>query len=129
MNLENLSKVRDRIAEVGVEHCFMGTYAIGEVSASGEPDCGTSACIAGWALAVKNGSFVQKVFGVPSLHYANEAAVFLGFAEENNLFWGSKWPARYLRIATAEGDGKAMLQILDDLISGLVDQNLDETSR
>lgn len=117
MNRVLLAKVRDRIAEVGNEHCNMHEWAQGTVQAQGEPACGTTACIAGWTLAVHRGAYdgadleglqgVEVLLDVPS----------------DELFFKSSWPSHYGRIADDEGDAKGMLAVCDALLDGALTFN------
>lgn len=127
MNRELLAKVRDRIAEVGDDHCDMSDYTVnGTMPGSGEPPCGTKACIAGHAFAVQFGSFGQhavrrselRVLGSGIL--SQKAARLLDLPDER-LFYANCWPARHRHLAADEGDAKAMLAICD----GLLDDTLD----
>lgn len=121
-NFEMIARVRDRIAEVGNEHCDMDSWAHGEVSGSGEPACGTTACVAGWTMAVAlgrwNGEWLE---GQP------EPAELLGIpdptGDDPSLFYKALWPAEYRHIAVAEGDAKGMLAILDDILDRKIDPN------
>jgi hypothetical protein len=120
MDRELLARVRDRIAEVGNEHCDMGLFVDGCVTGSGAPECGTSACIAGWTLAVARGAFDQ------SWHWnespALDAGRLLGLTDNelDSLFFVHEWPSHYLELRSAEGDAKGMLSLLDAILDGRV---------
>lgn len=119
MNRELVAKVRDRIAEVGNEHCHMASWVKGnKVTAAGEAECETTACIGGWAIAIHRG----KLYGIE-----NETSRGSGELEETavrlldldrRFFHASYWPARFQVILRDEGDAKGMLAILDALLDG-----------
>lgn len=127
MNRELMARVRDRIAEVGNEHCNMGWWVLGHgrggdlrpgtVTGSGEIACRTTACIAGHAVAVWQGS-ADSTMRIQTL--AMEA---LGLDVNPPLFSLEAWPKHYQQVCFDEGDAKGMLAILDDILDGKLDPN------
>lgn len=117
MNKELLARVRDRIAAVGEDHCDMDNWSYGgPMKGSGEPVCGTTACIAGHALAIRDGLFVEKNYkGQADIAWT--ASDFLDLPNEN-LFYDGFWPDKYANLLQDEGNAKAMLAICDDLLDG-----------
>ncbi len=117
----------------------MEQYSEGTVYADGEAKCGATACIAGWGLALTYGRFNQEHpdyigrgiadgepyywadNGEPIEWLAEGRKVFdLNHAEARALFHWDNWTPRHRHLAAAEGDGKAMIQLLDDLLLGVV---------
>lgn len=115
MNRELLARVRDRIAEVGNEHCNMGIWSEGRMVGSGEPDCGTTACIAGHTIAVSQKTFHQ---GRSRITFPGYRAQELLALPSRDLFYRSFWPERFHRTLEDEGDAKGMLAICDALLDG-----------
>lgn len=116
MNRELLARVRDRIAEVGNEHCDMDNFAKGgTVAASGAMACGTTACIAGYAIAMSRGAYDISMVDEP----ADVASDLLGFSS-NQPFYVGYWPYDYVRTLQDEGDAKGMLAVCDALLDGSI---------
>lgn len=129
-NFEMIARVRDRIAEVGDEHCDMDYFAFDHEQAdrsmpgSGEPPCGTVACIAGHAVAVHRG-FI-RLLDLPRAE--RDGARILGLdggriEGDVPLFYESEWPRSYSDTLQAEGHAKGMLAILDDILDRKIDPN------
>lgn len=132
LNIEFMKKVRDRIKEVGPEHCDMGSFidlnfdvkALEEpitIRSRGRVDCGTTACIAGWTLAVKNGSFSEDDIDSDDA-FMNEACKALGLPN-TNLFFTHAWPQKFQKSLRLRTEQEVMVEILDALISGELDPN------
>jgi hypothetical protein len=137
MNREAMSKTRDRIAEVGNGGCDMNNW-IGPTKArtalAGEAACGTTGCIAGHALAVHHGTLYYTASserfavknptgrGTITINPAARGADILAltYGEAANLFHASNWPEEHKSLRLAEGDAKAMLKVLDDLLDGIL---------
>lgn len=115
MNRELLAQVRDRIAAVGDDHCDMRFWAQGTVSSAGDPDCGTTACIAGYTIAMAYGVFTPSAEIWPE----REARYLLDLPS-SDLFHASCWPDRFQDLREDEGDAKAMLAIVDAILDGTV---------
>lgn len=125
MNRELLARVRDRIAEVGNEHCAMSPWAEGTVKGDGEPNCGTTACIAGWTLAVIKGEWRMSDSYSDLTRDIKGATWLLDLPSEVELFHRDLWPGHYQDLAKSEGDAKGMLSLLDAILDGRVIFNDD----
>lgn len=126
INRALLARTRDRIAEVGDDHCNMNSYLSGPhpglivpglaMPGAGLPECGTTACIAGHALAIERGTFTQ----------ADAVADFAGAAAADLLglptavFYDEEWPERFRQVLLTEGHAKGMLAVCDALLDGTV---------
>lgn len=125
MNKTRVRAVRNRIAKLPTESCAMDSWSHGEMVGKGKPACGTTACIAGHALAQKHGLFNASTYeGNP----ANEAQEYLGL-HDVDLFLDYCWPVKYQYMQTETGDAVAMVAVLDDLLSGKLvetDEGLEE---
>lgn len=127
MNYEMINAVRDRIAAVGNEHCNMHRWISSpkrgalnvQISGSGEPPCGTTACIAGHLLAIKNGTFTWHE-SLSDEYIPEKAAEILGI-NNPGLFFMHCWPKHYKDLAESEGHAKGMIAILDAIVDGTVD--------
>lgn len=88
MNVELLKKVATKLRRMRhKEHFDMDSYV-------GETDCGTAACIAGWAcllsgLKPEHVGFVQGC-----------AVLGLNDSDAKRLFFATRWPARFRRSDT-----------------------------
>lgn len=129
MNREMIARTRDRIAEVGNDHCDMAYWVANPIieqhaddfeniimPGSGVPPCGTTACIAGHAVAVARG----QACGDEMVDWRAVRALGLTYEQGGALFNTDEWPHRYRKLLAMEGDAKAMIQILDDLLDGNV---------
>jgi hypothetical protein len=123
MNRDNVIAVRDRIEEVGDDHCNMLWWSYGQVSSSGELDCGTAACIAGWAMAMKYGKYDKTQF--TDEETVEQAKEWLGIESHvsPNLFYHFAWPQEYIDLYNNAGASKAMVTILNDILNGELDIN------
>lgn len=121
MNRVLLAKVRDRIAEVGEEHCDMNHWARGNLLGTGELTCGTAGCIAGWTVAVNDGNFGGSgILGHPA-HVAKKLLDFPSL----HAFYQEHWPQKYRQILRDEGDAKGMLAVCDALLDGTLQFGTD----
>lgn len=132
MNRELLARVRDRIAEVGNEHCDMLYYASAPTNdegftlvGDGEPSCGTTGCIAGHVVAMQFGALRYGGVGDwyvegREVNVGTVAAGLLGLRpnEARVLFYRCHWPTHYREILNNEGDAKGMLAVCDALLDG-----------
>jgi hypothetical protein len=127
-NIPNIIRTRDRIKSLPDEACAMGSWGDGGfIPATRDPECGTTACIAGWGYAVKHGGWTPLNQGSPGYatqaeEVRKEAAEFFGLKSKwQKLFFRWDWPRRYRVQAAEEGDRAAMLAILTDIIDGKID--------
>lgn len=86
------------------------------------PDCGTTACIAGWALALRDGSFSQSLLGLVSV--ADQAMEILGC--DSNLFYIHMWEASFRDAyceAYKEKDSAKMASVTCDYIDYYIEKH------
>lgn len=126
MNIDMMKRTRARIASAGPNHCDMNWFIHSTggkgavVKGVGRLDCGTTACVAGFAIAVD-----RRVFTEDECWDIDEnglGADILGLETDGEcpLFHKDQWPAHYYDMAKAQGDQPAMLALLDAMIDGTV---------
>lgn len=122
MNRELLRRVRDRIAEVGEWGFDMGLWAV-----PSDGECGTTACLAGWSCLLgmnlnESASWTWVKKDGRGIHWQEDATRLLdmSYDQADRLFFTTSWPVKYQIIAKEEGEDKAAIQLLDDIIDGLL---------
>lgn len=121
MNRELLARTRDRIAAVADEHCGMEHYVRGPdnypgvMPGVGDPPCGTTACIAGHAVAVHFGLARSSTDA-----FGQVAAEVLDLPN-TALFHMQFWPAKFQAMYHREGPAKAMVAVCDAVLDGTLE--------
>lgn len=105
MNVELLNKIKERITEEPRQF-DMGTWF--SPYSPEIPNCGTAACIAGWALAISYNENPQRANLLAlkeGTGYALPASRFLGlsYLESTRLFYTNQWPLRFFWAYHEEG--------------------------
>lgn len=128
MNKENLRKLRSILKRVPDEHFNMISWASGfqpgDVLGVTQAPCGTTACMAGWAVVAEFGpikiipdSGQFKSPGTNRIRQIEANArrwLELTDRQASRLFFKTNWPTRFMTM----GDKEGALAILDGLISG-----------
>lgn len=100
MNKELLLKVKDQILKEPKQF-FMGSWFSTQFDASKPiwpvPNCGTSACIAGWAVALnakKNPNLMAEHYNATHDSIESDAmqALEISYQDAQDLFFASYWP-------------------------------------
>lgn len=114
INKELLNQVRDHIVMYPEQFDMDNWYL--------EKSCGTTACIAGWALFLQG----QDVDQIMKEGLIEEAAMAALNIDDYRLFFVHNWPTKHKIIAIYEGEVKGAVTLIDDLINDIDVWNEDE---
>jgi hypothetical protein len=121
MNTELLLQVKTAVLRFP-ENVDMAGWTDGELIAAG-PKCGTTGCIAGWALAIHRGSYDDDDKMMGATHDEAVKVLDLGHHQAQSLFHVDGWPkpleTRYLQSET-NADSKGMAQAVSDRIDAFI---------
>jgi len=132
LNTELLRKVRDQIEREPRQFCMSHFYAtaedIDDDIATEIPNCGTAACIAGWAFALSKYLNPKDAGGlVNSPEFRARDLLGLGLKGYTNLFYSDDWPDEFRvdfsEAATPEARAAVAVRLLDEIIDGKRDPN------
>lgn len=132
LNKEFCAQMAARLEQLPDDACNMDSFVMGEagdesaVKAGRIPECGTTACIAGFGIAEKEGIFSmalehEKCKKEGYVGFEMRASEYFGLRMFPHLFYANEWPSKYKEIRREEGDRKGMIAILKDLASGTLD--------
>lgn len=126
MNVKLLEQVKGAILK-HPENFDMELYAYGTVVADKQapPECGTTACIAGWAIAIHDGVVEepQSIGQEMKIWQRAEEVLDLDSEQGRTLFHVSKWPEVFRRgYKCAESDAD-MAQIAAERIDRFIVSN------
>jgi hypothetical protein len=106
VNVKLFGRVMEQIEAEPQRFC-MSVFFAGRGWVTGQEECKTAACIAGWAIALADKEGVAKYIDAASWRVLGRAGNALGItkSESERLFFDDKWPeplrGAYLKMVTA----------------------------
>lgn len=129
LNKRLLRKIRDHILEEPKRY-DQGSYGDRVEPEEGGPECGTVACLAGWALVLSGKPlFLERYPDTTVSNVANKASKLCGIEREDGygvfssgISWPDKFHNRLINAKTKRGKASAAAAYLDYIIeTGKVD--------
>jgi hypothetical protein len=96
MNVKLLEQVAAMIEKYS-ENFYMGAWTIGTLVADKQvaPDCKTTGCIAGWAIAIVDGAADGQQYDTFAFREKATDYLHLSDAQAERLFYLDCWPDRF----------------------------------